>query len=114
VPVEVLIQLLRIVLTQVGTPLYGTLEFYSNTNRLIETGSVDGSVGRANNLILNGFTSASDSEQPGGSTLDGWTTVLTGPGRMYGNFLRNRHFRNAFGWQDSTEQCEMIEVIRMM
>jgi hypothetical protein len=105
---------LRMVLTQDGSTLSGRLELYSTTgHELVEAGPVQGSIEASGALVLTGVTSSVVSEQPGGTTLSDWNTVLTGDGdQMTGRFVQNRRFQNLWGWQESREDCEIVKVTR--
>ncbi|HEV8339705.1 MAG TPA: hypothetical protein VGR25_08620, partial [bacterium] len=86
---------LRTVLTQNGSTLSGRLELYSTTGReLVEAGPVQGSIEASGALVLTGVTSSVVSEQPGGTTLGDWNTVVAGDGdQMTGRFVKNRRFQ---------------------
>jgi hypothetical protein len=104
---------LRAVVTHEGSSLSGTLEFYSTAHELTEVGPVEGSIDDSGALVLTGTTSSVVSEQPGETKLSDWNTALTGEGdQMTGRFVKNRRFRNFFGWQESREDCELVKVNR--
>jgi hypothetical protein len=105
---------LRTVLAQNGSTLSGRLELYSTAgHELVEAGPVQGSIEASGALVLTGVTSSVVSEQPGGTTLSDWNTVVTGDGdQMTGRFVRNRRFQNLWGWQESREDCEIVKVTR--
>jgi hypothetical protein len=104
---------IKTVLTQDGLKVSGTIEFYSDTHELLEAGEVEASLGESGALILTATTSSAQSEQEGSTTLSEWNTMVAADGqRLTGTFVKNRHFRNAFGWQDSREECEISNVRR--
>jgi Big-like domain-containing protein len=103
---------MRTAVTQKGATLSGTLDFFSSGGRLVESGVVEGQLDESGALVLTG-TTISDPEQPGQTKVTDWNTSLTGDGsQMTGHFTKNRHFRNFFGWQDSRESCELLNVAR--
>jgi Big-like domain-containing protein len=104
----------RAILTQVDARISGTIEFYDNLGTLlIETGPVEGSIDDSGALALTGTASSVLSEQPGETKLSDWSTAITADGdQIVGRFAKNPHFRNAFGWQESREDCEMVKVTR--
>jgi hypothetical protein len=104
---------LRTVLTQDGSTVSGRHELYSTGHELVEVGPVQGSIEASGTLVLTGVTSSVVSEQPGGTTLSNWNTVVTGDGdQMTGRFVQNRRFKNLWGWQESREDCEIVKVTR--
>jgi hypothetical protein len=104
---------LRAVLTQSGDRLSGTLEFYTNTHDPFEAGPVEGSIDDSGALMLSGTIPSVVSEQPGETRLSDWNTTLTADGdRLAGRFVRYPHFRNFWGWQESREDCEIVNVTR--
>lgn len=103
---------MRIAVTQNGATISGTLDFFSSGGRLVETGPVEGRLDDLGALALVG-TTISDPEQPGETKVTDWSTTLTaGRDQMTGHFIRNRHFRNFFGWQESREHCELVNFTR--
>jgi hypothetical protein len=94
-------------LTQDGPTLEGTISVYSNTHVLLESGPVEGSIDASGALVLTGTATTVEAEEPSSTTLSDWRTTLRDDGmQMTGRFVKNRHFRNFFGWQDSREECE--------
>jgi hypothetical protein len=104
---------LRTVVTQNGASLSGTLEFYTNTRRLLETGPVEGRIDDSGALVLTGTTSAVDPSEPGETTLSNWKTMLTADGdEMTGRFVRKIRFQNFWGLQETRWDCETVKVTR--
>jgi hypothetical protein len=101
-----------VTITQRSGTLSGTLEFHSSAGALLESGPVEGSISDSNALVLTATTSSQQSEQPSSTTLSDWNTTLVGVGHMIGHFVNNRHFQNFFGWQDSREDCEIVDLTR--
>jgi hypothetical protein len=103
---------LSVVLTSAAGPLSGRLEFYGTGGSLIEVGSIEATISDAYDLMLDGTTASVDAEQPGTTSLSDWQSTLVSSDGMRGHFVKNRHFRNSFGWQDSREECEIIDLRR--
>lgn len=104
---------LRTVLGQQGASL-GTIDFYSNTGQLTESGQVEARVDPSGALVLTGTARSILSEQPGETRLSEWKTTLAGDGdQMTGSFVRNRRFRNFWGWQESKEDCALVKMTRL-
>jgi hypothetical protein len=105
---------LRAIVTQTGFGLSGTLELYTNAPyELVESGPVEGSIDEDGALVLTGSTSSVQPEHPGETTLSDWRTTLGADGNhLEGRFVRNRHFLNAFGWQDVRWDCVIVTLTR--
>ena len=104
---------IRVVVTQDGASVSGTLELYSTDGLLVESGPVMGSIDEAGALVLAGTTTSVEAEQPGQTQISGWSTTLVSEGaQMTGRFTGHRHFQNFFGLQESIETCELVGVTR--
>jgi hypothetical protein len=80
---------------------------------LTEAGLVEGSIDDSSALVLAGTVQSILQEQPGETRLSDWSTTLGEDGdRLVGRFVRNRRFRNWFGWQESWEDCQIVQVAR--
>ena len=61
--------------------------------------------------MLAATTSSVGAEQPGETRVSGWSTSLVDSGdEMRGRFTQDRRIQNLFGWQESMEDCEIVEL----
>lgn len=103
----------RLILDQSADEVSGTLELYTNTNDVVESGAVSGQVHVDATLTLEGTTKSVDPAHQSETTISNWNTQLTEDLlRMTGRFTQNRTFYNAWGLQKSREDCEVTRLER--
>jgi hypothetical protein len=105
---------LDLTLKEQAQALSGTIDLLNNLgNRIVETGSITGTIDSAGALALAGTTDTTDASDPSHSTVDSWNSAITSDGSsMTGHFTRTQSFKNFWGSQQITMECQLEDMQR--
>ncbi|HWP99492.1 MAG TPA: hypothetical protein VNK92_03385, partial [Vicinamibacterales bacterium] len=103
----------KLALIQTGDRPIGTLDLYDNLGGPLETGSVEGSIDDDGALLLAGDTRSLDEVHPRETKITDWRSELAADSdSMIGRFVQTTAFINAWGPQQSREECEIVRLER--
>jgi Bacterial Ig-like domain (group 2) len=106
---------MTLVVSQTHGTVTATLNLYDNTGRrLVETGSLTGTVNESNQLVLSGSTTGVNPSEPQHSIVSSWTSSLDSNGTAQaGRFAIISSSENAWGPQVIEEGCDLTDFSRV-